>query len=447
LRNKKPPDKIVSPQKTLSGGVKHMNNVQAEKLDFVKGKVLIVGVDVAKKINYARFIDPQGYELCKHYRFQNDLDGIKSFISKIKFLERQHGLERTVIGMEPSGHYWEPLAYQLKEYQLGQVFVNPYHVKCSKEMADNSPSKSDQKDALLIAKLVIDGNYFKMYLPEGVYRDLRNLTRERYQLRKKLNNSKNRLIAQLDSYFPELFKVFKDPLGKTAVYILEHHPFPQDIIALALEELVTAIKGASNSRLGLQKTLELKKAANESVGINEGLASARYRIKSCLTEIAFYKAQLSSLEEQMLHYLNQTGFSRNLLSIPGVGVVTAARFLGEVGDISRFDSPDQIIKLAGLNLKTNSSGQKKGKTTITKRGRSELRSLLYQSALVMVCRNEQMINSYQYYRTRSTNPLKSKQALVIIMKKLVRIIYALMTKDELYDLAVALREDFVTPAA
>jgi transposase len=447
LRNKKPPDKIVSPQKTLSGGVKHMNNVQAEKLDFVKGKVLIVGVDVAKKINYARFIDSQGYELCKHYRFQNDLDGIKSFISKIKSLEHKHGLERTVIGMEPSGHYWEPLAYQLKDYQLGQVFVNPYHVKCSKEMADNSPSKSDLKDALLIAKLVLDGNYFKMYLPEGHYRDLRNLTRERYQLRKKLNNSKNRLIAQLDSYFPEIFKVFKDPLGKTAVYIIEHHPFPQDITALSLEELLSAIKEASKSRFGLKKALELKKAANDSVGINEGLASARYRLKSCLAEIAFYKVQLSSLEEQMLKCLNDTDFSRNLLSIPGVGVVTAARFLGEVGDISRFDSPDQIIKLAGLNLKTNSSGQKKGKTTITKRGRSELRSLLYQSALVMVCKNDQMIRCYQHYRTRSINPLKSKQALVIIMKKLVRIIYALMTKDEFYDPAVAFREDFATTAA
>ena len=149
----------------------------------------------------------------------------------------------------------------------------------------------------------------------------------------------------------------------------------------------------------------------------------------------------------MLRYLNDTGFSRNLLSIPGVGVVTAARFLGEVGDISRFDSPEQIIKLAGLNLKTNSSGQRKGKTTITKRGRSELRSLLYQSALVMVCRNEQMSKSYHYYRTRSSNPLKSKQALVVIMKKLVRIIYALITKDELYDPAVALREDIVTTAA
>lgn len=90
------------------------------------------------------------------------------------------------------------------------------------------------------------------------------------------------------------------------------------------------------TRLGLQKALDLKIIENESVGIEEGLAIAHYRLKSCLTEIAFYKAQLSSLEEQIFHYLNQSGFSRNLLSIPGVGAVTAARFLGEAGDISKF---------------------------------------------------------------------------------------------------------------
>jgi len=414
-----------------------MKSAQAEKLDLVKGKILIVGVDVAKKKNYARFIDPQGYELCKHFRFSNDLDGMLSFISKIKHLEQSHGLERTVIGMEPSGHYWEPLAYLLKEYQYTQVLVNPYHVKCSKEMEDNSPSKSDEKDALLIAKLVKDGKYFKMYLPEGIYRDLRNLNRERYQLRKKLNSAKNRLIAQLDVYFPEFASVFKNPLGRTAVYILEHYAFPQNITVLPLDKLSEEIKKASKSKLGLKKALALKEVSAQSVGIKEGLTSASYRIKSCLGEISFYMIKLESIKKEMEHMLEQTGFSRNLLSIPGVGVITAARFLGEVGDIGRFNSAEQIIKLAGLNLKTNSSGEKKGQTTITKRGRCELRSLLYQSALIMIVNNPEMMRCYHHYRTRRNNPLKSKQALVIIMKKTVRIMFALITKDELYDPSLA----------
>jgi transposase len=295
--------------------------------------------------------------------------------------------------------------------------------------------------------LVKEGNYFKMYLPEGVYRDLRNLTRERYQLRKKLNNDKNRLRAQLDRYFPEFVRVFKDPLGQTSVFILKNKPFPTDIIELTEQQLADAIKIASGKRLGLKKAQELKQAAMSSVGLREGLESARYRINSCLEEIEFHQKQMHSTEDEMDRQLTQTGFKRNLLSIPGVGIITAARFLGEVGDIARFDSPDQVIKLAGLNLKTNSSGKKKGETKITKRGRSELRSLLYQSALVMVSKNPQMKSLYQYYRTRSVNPLKSKQALVVISKKIVRVMFALMKKDELYDPAAVMGEAQVETAA
>jgi transposase len=424
-----------------------MINSQAKKLNLVTGNVLIVGVDVAKEKNYARFINTQGFELCKYYRFSNDLAGMNDYINKLNHLKQKHGFERVVIGMEPSGHYWEPLAYFLKEYQLEQVLVNPYHVKCSKEMSDNSPGKSDIKDALLIANLVKEGNYFKMYLPDGVYRNLRNLTRERYQLRKKYNSAKNMLRALLDSYFPEFVRIFKDPLGQTSVYILKNYPFPADIMELTEEQLLDAIKLGSRKRLGLKKARELKQAAMSSVGLREGLESTRYRIQSRLEEIMFYQRQLDKIEGEMSYQLVKTGFNRNLLSIPGVGIITAARFLGEVGDIGRFDSPEQIIKLAGLNLKSNSSGKKKGEMKITKRGRSELRSLLYQSALIMVSKNPQMKRMYQYYRTRSVNPLKSKQALVVISKKLVRIMFALMKKDELYDPAVVLGEAQVEAAA
>jgi transposase len=286
---------------------------------------------------------------------------------------------------------------------------------------------------MLIASLVKESNYFKMYLPEGVYRELRNLTRERYQLRKKLNSSKNMLRSLLDSYFPEFERIFKDLLGKTSVYILKNCPFPADILKLTEEQLVEVIKLGSRKRLGHKKAQELRQSAMSSVGLREGLESTCYRIGSRLEEIAFYQRQMANIEEEMARQLDETGFKRNLLSIPGVGIITAARFLGEVGDIRRFDSPEQIIKLAGLNLKSNSSGKKSGEKKITKRGRSELRCLLYQSALIMVSKNPQMQRLYQYYRTRSVNPLKTKQALVVISKKLVRIMFALMKKDELYD--------------
>lgn len=418
-----------------------MKNVKHEKLSIVKGNVIIVGVDVAKKKNIARFIDTDGFELCKPFKFRNDIDGMLSFVRKSLDLKDYHSAEEVVIGMEPSGHYWEPLAYFLKEYPIIQVLVNPYHVKQSKEMEDNSPGKNDKKDSMLIANLVNDGKFFKTYLPEGIYRDLRNLTSEREQQNKKLNNAKNRLIALLDCYFPEFRQVFKTLLGKTSVCMLKFYPFPSDIKELSEKELAKFIKAGSNKRLGSKKAGELKKIAEASVGLKEGRESARYRIKSCLEEIEFCLRQLKATEQEMSEKLSQTGLKLNLLSIPGIGVVTAARFLGEVGDLSRFEHPSQLIKLAGFNLKGNTSGDKEtSQTKITKRGRSRLRCLLYQAALIAAAKNPQLKALYQYFRSRQKNPLKTNQALIAIANKIVRVIFALAKKNEYYDPALVLGE-------
>ena len=418
-----------------------MDNKQIEKLRLVTGHVLIVGIDVSKRRHVARFFDSNGFELRKSVKFYNDRAGLLDFHSKVDALVRQHGFERAIIGMESSGHYWEPLAYLFRDYQLEQVFVNSYHVKCRKEMEDNSPDKNDYKDAKLVAKLVKDGYFFNMHLPEGVYRELRNLTYERYQQRKKMNNAQNRLIALLDRCFPEYELVFKNLLGQTSVSILKSCPFPDDVSRLTMAELTEKIKAASNNRLGQKKAEALKQAADVSIGVKEGLDSSRYRLESCLEEIEFHQKQMQATEKQMAKQLEKTGYKSNLLSIPGVGIITAARFLGEIGDPSRFDHPGEIIKLAGFNLKGNISGKKQESATkITKRGRSELRNLLYQAALISVARNPQLRMIYHYLKNRPNNQLKSKQALVAIANKLVRIMFGLIRKDELYNPDLVLGE-------
>ncbi len=407
---------------------------QEEKIRLVNGNALIVGIDVAKKKHLARFFDSKGFEISKRLTFRNDRIGMLKLVGKIMDLEQQHGLEKTIVGMEATGHYYEPLAYFLQRYPMVTVLVNPYHVKKSKEMDDNSPDKNDNKDALLVAKLVKEGRFLQMYLPEGVYRDLRNLNSEYRQQRKKLNSAKNRLAVILDQCFPEYTTVFKDKLGKTSLYILKHHPFPSELCELSLEKLTEIIKAASNKRLGEQKATELLNVARISIGLQEGLASARYRLRCCLEEIEFHQGHIEGTKKQMAEFLDQTGFQKSILSIPGVGIVTAARFLGEVGDISRFEHPSQIVKLAGFNLKGNTSGKKeKSQTSITKRGRSELRCLLYQSALVAVAKNPQLKELYNHFKTRPGNPLKPKQAMIAICNKLIRIMYALAAQNAVYD--------------
>lgn len=119
--------------------------------------------------------------------------------------------------------------------------------------------------------------------------------------------------------------------------------------------------------------------------------------------------------------------------MPGVAVVTLAGFLAEVGDLSGYEHGQQIIRLAGLNLKENSSGKKKGKSSITKRGRARLRALLFRAVMPMVAKNAEFKALHQYFTKRTQNPLKKKQSLVALCGKLIRVLHTLGTKQIPYD--------------
>ena len=133
-----------------------------------------------------------------------------------------------------------------------------------------------------------------------------------------------------------------------------------------------------------------------------------------------------------------------LLAIKGIGLITVAGFLAEVGEIVRFDSPKQIQKLAGLELKENSSGKHRGQTSISKRGRKKLRKILFQAVLPLLRSNAEFADVYQYYTTRQNNPLKGKQAVIAVGCKLIRIFYAILTKGIDYD-ADRMRSDIIHP--
>lgn len=126
-------------------------------------------------------------------------------------------------------------------------------------------------------------------------------------------------------------------------------------------------------------------------------------------------------------------YVEKLLAIKGVGSITIAGFIAEVGDIRRFKSPKQIQKYAGLELVENSSGKHKGKSRISKRGRRKLRKVLYQVMIPLLARNKEFREIYDYYVTRVKNPLKRRQAMVAVSCKLIRVFYAILTKGVEYD--------------
>lgn len=411
-----------------------MNNSQENKFRAIGDNDIIVGIDIAKNVHWAVIISTKGNILMKSFSFDNTTKGFKSLEENIKKILIMTNGRKAIIGMEPTGHYRKVLARYLKEKEEYKVVtVNPYHVKKSKELDDNSQTKSDKKDCITIARIVRDARYFEPYLPKGIWEELRIATTTRQELVRKENAIKNRIIAIQDEYFPEYTKVFKKILSRTSEVILKKCPFVPDIIEKGIEGIQKEIRKEIKRGYRKKQIVEIYEVAQNSIGKKEKMESGREQLEIYIEESELIQKQIKRVEGRLEDLLKQTGYYNNMTSIKGIGVVTAAMFLGEVGEIKRFKSYEQIRRFAGLNLVENSSGIHKGKTKISKRGRAALRSILFLMACNMVNNNEEMKTLYKYLVTRKKNPLKKKQALVAIEGKIIQIIYAIITKNLEYD--------------
>ena len=411
------------------------------KLEAITPNTLIVGVDIAKETQWARFVNYRGLETGKTIKFHNNKYGFDNILASVKSICKNKGFDNVIVGMEPTGHYWKPLANYLIMHGIKVVMVNPYHTKRAKELDDNSQTKNDKKDALTIAKLVRDGRYYEVYMPQDIYAELRVLTNSRASVMKRRYALKNTITAVIDEYFPEIVTVFKEPLkGKTSMQILKSCPFPALILELGVDGVLAEIRKAVTKTVGRKKAEQLVETAKTSIGVSYGIASAKLKLELMIEELELLNRQLIKIEGAMDQALAVTGFKEIILSVPGIGVVTAASFLGEIGDPMRFESPRQISKMAGYNLIEDSSGKSKSGTIISKRGRKNLRNILYQMAISMVLVNSEMKALYNYLKTRQNNPLKKKQALVVISKKVITVIYNLVKKQTEYQAELVLGE-------
>lgn len=360
-------------------------NHSNEKIEAITFKTLIVGVDIAKHNQWARFVDCRGIEHNKALKFENNRNGFNTILTRIYEICKNEDFNRIIVGMEPTGHYWKAFAnFLLKQAKITVVLVNPYHTKKAKELDDNSQTKSDKKDALTIARLVKDGRYFETYLPHDVYAELRGLTTSRHSMNKRKKSIVNTITAVLDEYFPEFISVFKHPFkGKASMHLLKVCPIPKFILELGEEGVLEEIKKAVKKTVGRKKAAQLVAAAQDS--------------------------------------------------IDGMGVVSLATCLGELGNPLRFEDTRQMSRFAGYNLIEDSSGKNKSGTCISKRGRKNLRSVLYQISLTMVATNQEMRKLYDYLKTRENNPLKKMQALVVVSKKVLTLIFTLSKKKVYYE--------------
>jgi transposase len=283
---------------------------------------------------------------------------------------------------------------------------------------------------LTLANLTREGKYIDTIIEDGIWRQLRTLVKVRERIRKYNISSKNTLQAALDDYFPELRKLFWAVSTKGIWAILERCPFPEDVLKVDVSELREIIGKASRRRkLAAQKAIKLHEAAKESIGIKEIGQSDRYRVKMCLKEVKRTEGLVKEAEKKIKGLLKQIEYTEYLLSIPGVGPLSVAVVLGELGNPSHFKNARQIIKYAGYDPKENDSGQRIGRKVISKKGRWLLRKCLYFMCLRVVMKTRFFKEFYQRKlekKNRFGQNLKKKEALCAVVIKLIKVIHALL---------------------
>ncbi len=404
-----------------------MKSTQNEKISQIKFETLVVGIDIGKETHYARAFDYRGIELARLLKFSNTDQGFQRLEQWMRDICKQQEKTEIIAGFEPTGHYWFTLGDHLKSQGHKLAIVNPFHVKRTKELDDNSPTKNDRKDPKTIAMLVKDGRYREVYIPDDIYQELREAVSERERLQEQLTSIHNRVVSWLDIRFPEFTTVFKDWRRNAALITLRSFPTPEKVMEMGVDKIVETWR-KQMKRASLKRAEALVKAASRSVGRTSGKVASEASLQNLLAEYDLYCQQYDKQEQLMQDLLMQVPNADKLLDIKGVGLITAATFVGEVGDISRFQDPRQIQKLAGLNLVENSSGKHKGKTTISRRGRRRLRHSLFFSMIAMLGKNQEFRLLHQRNLTRENNPLNKMQSIIALCGKLIRVFFAILTK-------------------
>jgi transposase len=404
-----------------------MNN-KPEKIRQIKSNSLIVTFDIGKAVHYAYFRSSDGSDI-KPFRVFNTRRSYDQFWSKMIQFKKQHRLDQVIVGFESTGPYAEPLFHYLKDKPVNTVQVNPLHTKRIKELTGNSPNKTDRKDPRVIADVICLGHALSLVIPEGPAAQLRRLAHARERSIKKRTADLNQLQDLMYVIFPEFLQIMKDMSTKTARYLIKNYPSAEAIVQMGKTPLAAIMRKVSRGRINADRAGTLYEAACHTIGLIEGKEAILIEIEHLISRIETEDGFVNNIETQMLKQLEKIAYTDSILSIKGIGAVTAAGLIGEVGDFRKFRTISEIMKLAGLDLYEISSGRHKGQRRISKRGRALMRKLLFFAAINTVKRGGIMHESYQRMLDNGTIKMK---ALTAISRKLLRIIFAVIRDNTEY---------------
>lgn len=383
------------------------------------------GIDIAKYKHEASVINASGKALQDSVSFANDKNGCERLLAVFE----KFGISASdvIIGMEATGHYW--LSVYTFFVGLGYTVkvINPIQSEAFRKMYIRQ-TKNDSRDSYIIAQIMRFGEYSETTLSEENIVAMRQLSRYRFALVDEISDCKRRVIALLDQIFPEYAELFSDTFGKSSQEVLQNCPTPEEILEISTRKLTNILNKASRGRFGKEKAQELKQAAQNTFGISFAKDAFSFQIKQLLQQIVFLEHQLSELETQISELLHQT--NQYITTITGIGDILGAVIVSEIGDIHRFERPNQLVAFAGLDVTVKQSGEFSGtKNKLSKRGSPYLRRAVWLAASTAAFYDPVLSEYYKSLRSRGKRYLT---AIGAVARKLCNIIFVILKENRPY---------------
>ena len=387
--------------------------------------MIYVGIDIAKTNHYASIVNySTGEVLEKPFLVTNNKQGFDLLYSKIKNFNK----EKVLIGLESTAHYGNNLIFYFHEKQFKLGIINPIQTATLRKTRIRKV-KNDKVDSMLICEALSLGYYNLLSDYDIELLEIKSLCRFHKDLKDKASEAKIQLKTYVDQLFPELNGFFKDNLDiKTAHELLKLYQSPGDISKVNLTKLSNLLIKSSRGKYDKSRAIELKQLASNSVGINNNALAIQ--IKMTIELIELLESQIKNIEKQVSDFIKKS--DNVITSIPGIGDMTAAIIISEIGDINRFDNPGQVLAFAGLDPSVKQSGNFNASSTrMSKRGSSLLRY-----ALILAANNVQLNTKTfnDYYNAKRLQGKLHYNALGHCAGKLVRNIFYMLKRNVKFNL-------------
>jgi transposase len=387
--------------------------------------MVYVGIDIAKDKHDCFITNSEGEVLFDVFTIQNNMDGFEDLFFKIKSVEKN--ADNVKVGLEATGHYSCNILGFLKNKGLSTIVINPLYTSLSRKSISLRKTKTDKVDARTIASMIMSDVNLKPYSDKLYHNeDLKSLVRYRFDKvagRAKLKQSVTRLVTIL---FPELEKLVSTLHGNAVYELLSEFPSAQHIASANLKHLTNLLDKASKGRFKRVTADEIREAARRSIG--SYLPAKSLELRHTIKLIRELNSEIKEIEAEIKKIMDV--IDSPILGVPGIGQNIGAMILAEIGDFSRFGSPDKILAFAGCSPSTYQSGQLySSHAKMEKRGSRYLRWALLNAA-AYVCKWEPTFAAY--LQKKRSEGKHYYVALSHAAKKLVRVLYHLETAGDTY---------------